>query len=357
MSEHHHSTSSLARFSPDGRSDLGQRPDRSPTQNPGAGQGPAGRSFYTSALDNQLQRALDRLKALHEGWAGLTDVIVCGPRAIPELRKLLFFAEPSGIFEPRCRVVSALAALGGYDVLVDYLCSSRENVDPVARAGEDAVRSAAARALGGVNKKGVLPLLIRLARERPSIGVAEALGAFGCPEAIPSLIHCLHEDETRAAAEAALRGIGRRARAALMRLAETKSPDESPSNIRARRASMSLLAEIGIAPWQEESIRRLAWDDSADISAYACIAYLSSGPHRDLGEILARMRQILPQLRGGARAVAQESLAEFSAARGPKAVEREAGPATAQGRPAKPKAQRRLLRLPQLREDVGGCGG
>lgn len=312
MSEHHHATNSLAALSPDGRlARVGQHaPSRSERHGLDWSQDPAAPPGYPQGSKEDLQRALDRLKALHEGWAGVADVVVFGSRAIPELRRLLFAAEPSGIFEPRCRAVAALAALGGYDVLIDFLSTPLEQSDPAARVGDEAVRSAAARALGGVTRKGVLPLLIKLAEERPSIGVVEALGVFGRREGIPSLIRCLDEDETRASAEAELRLMGQCTRRALLRLAETESPEGRPSNIRARRSAVKLLAELGIAPWQQMSLRRLAWDDDAEICAYACVACLGSRASQDAHEILDRLSQILPRLRGAVRQVAKDSLAD-----------------------------------------------
>lgn len=43
-------------------------------------------------LASDIQRALDRLKSLHDGDLGVPDIIACGRRAIPALRALLLEA-------------------------------------------------------------------------------------------------------------------------------------------------------------------------------------------------------------------------------------------------------------------------
>jgi hypothetical protein len=99
----------------------------------------------------RLERAIGKLKPLHDGDQGFVDVIACGRQAIPALRALLFERGPSGLFQTRCRAVEALAALG----------------------------------------------------------------ASGRVEAIPYLVEALAEDENRLAAEAALRNYGSLAHQAL----------------------------------------------------------------------------------------------------------------------------------------------
>jgi hypothetical protein len=101
---------------------------------------------------SSLQRALDRLLSLQDGDQGFLDVVACGSGALPALRRLLFTRDPSGLFQPRCRVVAALSALEVRDVLVaalsalevrdvlaDFLQAPRACADAVEAAGEDAV--------------------------------------------------------------------------------------------------------------------------------------------------------------------------------------------------------------------------
>jgi hypothetical protein len=106
----------------------------------------------------RVQRAIDKLKSLHDGDRGVIEIAACGRRAIPALRALLFEREPSGLYRPRCQAVKALAALEAYDALIEYLNAPRETADPVERIGEDAVINAAARALTGLHEARIFEL-------------------------------------------------------------------------------------------------------------------------------------------------------------------------------------------------------
>lgn len=117
----------------------------------------------------------DRTRSVHAPSATL---------ARQALRALLFEREPSGLYQPRCLAVRALAALEAYDVLVDYLnAAPREAADPVERVGEDAVINAAARALAGLHEARIFELLMSLAETRLLPGAIGALGRFGRVEA------------------------------------------------------------------------------------------------------------------------------------------------------------------------------
>ena len=104
-------------------------------------------SIVTLPLAPDIQRALERLKSLHDGDLGVLEIVACGRRAIPALRALLLEGEFSGIDHPRCRAVEALAALSAHDVLIEFLSAPRDVADPVNRTGEEAVINTAARAL------------------------------------------------------------------------------------------------------------------------------------------------------------------------------------------------------------------
>jgi hypothetical protein len=249
-----------------------------------------------------LARALQRLMALNEGYAGVTDVVACGKAAVPELGRILARTETSGIFEPRCRAISALMALGAADVVIAFLEAPRLIADPTARLGEEAVISTAARALAGTRNERVLRLLLALARRQPLGGVIEALGGLRIAEAIPGLVCGLYEDDTRKYAVAALRRHGRAARLALIRAATTPSRTPEPSScLRGRRAAMALLAEIGLAPWQANEVRPLSCDPDAGLSAYACRACLASGSEAERAETRRRLAALLPQLSASTR--------------------------------------------------------
>ena len=127
----------------------------------------------------RLRAAIDKLKSLHDGVRGVIEIVACGRQAVPALRALLFEREPSGLYQPRCLAVRALAVLEAYDVLVEYLNAPRAIADPVERVGEDAVINAAARALAGLHEARIFELLMSLAETRPLPGVVGALGRFG----------------------------------------------------------------------------------------------------------------------------------------------------------------------------------
>ena len=166
--------------------------------------------------DDAIQRAIGKLKSFHDGDIAVLEVVACGYRAIPALRTLLFERDPSGLFQVRVRAVDALEKLGAHEVLVEFLCTPRDVTDPVERLGEDAMISAAARALAYHSDQRVFELLLRLAHRPCLTGVIFALGTSGRPEAIPLLVEALSEDGSRTTAEAALKRIGAAARPALI---------------------------------------------------------------------------------------------------------------------------------------------
>jgi HEAT repeat protein len=250
-------------------------------------------------LASDVQRALDRLKSLHDGDLGVLDVVACGRRAIPALRALLLEGGSSGIYHPRCRAVEALAALGAHDVLIEFLNSPRDVADPINRTGEEAVISAAARALVDFPDERVFPLLLESAKRQPLVGVVEALGSFRRAEAIPCLIGALYEDYGRRAAEAALLRMGPKALPALLTAAAHPAPSaewESQSSRRARRSAVQLLTRIGVPFRQRSRLRILMEDADPEVSVHACRAYLASAHDDEKPEAIRRLVELLPRL-------------------------------------------------------------
>jgi len=90
--------------------------------------------------------ALVRLMSLAQGERGFIDVVACGPGIVSKLRRLLWRRDSTGIYEPPCRVVEALALLRAREALIEFLDTDRDIQDPIERAGEDAVVNAVARA-------------------------------------------------------------------------------------------------------------------------------------------------------------------------------------------------------------------
>ena len=75
---------------------------------------------------DRVERAIKKLKSLHDGDRGLIETVACGRRAISALRALLFEREPIGLFQVRCLAARALAGLEAYDVLIEFLEAPRD---------------------------------------------------------------------------------------------------------------------------------------------------------------------------------------------------------------------------------------
>lgn len=247
----------------------------------------------------QLAKAIGRLKSLHEGDAGLLDVLSCGRKAVPALRQILMTREPSGLYETRRRAVEALAQLRAFDVLEEYLETPRNISDPVELTGEEAVTNAAARALPRAQDPSVVDVLLRLTERNPLSGVVDALGELGCVAAAPYFIRALGEDFTRPAAEAALRKLGTSVRNALLDAAiGPAAPDtcEPESSRRSRRSALRLYAELVPVPLEDwPSIRRLTSDADPEIAVTACELCLGGPQEPERVDAAHRLVELLGQ--------------------------------------------------------------
>ena len=222
---------------------------------------------------DDVQHAIEKMKALLDGDIGVMDAVSCGRSAIPALRALLFAREPSGIYQPRCWAAQALSILGAFDILFEFLNTPHEASDPVERAGDDAVINAAARHLSVVRDDPVFRLFLDLTRRRYWPGVIAALGAFRREEAIPYLVGALAEDDCRLLAEPTLLTFGRAALPELLSAATFRYPSayvESETSIRKRRSALSLLMQIGVPPSSWPSLRDLVLDREPRIAVLAC---------------------------------------------------------------------------------------
>jgi hypothetical protein len=245
-----------------------------------------------------LERALERIMSLQDGDQGVLDVVACGQEAIPRLRHLLFRREPSGLYQPRCRVVEALAALGAQDVLRAFVDTDREINDPVERAGEEAVLNTAVRALRGEDDEAFFQRLLELASTRRLAGAIELLGTFRRPEALSCLIAALADDLARMAAEDAIRQYGRAAETALLAGATERIMQdgaETESSRRRRRAALGLLLEISGAAGLSRQ-QRDAWclDDDPWIALAGCRLALACGAPAERCAAIRRLLDMLP---------------------------------------------------------------
>lgn len=239
-----------------------------------------------------LTRALERLVSLQDGDLGVLDVVSFGADAVPPLQRLLFTREPSGLYQPRCHVVDALAALGARDVLRAFVQTDRNSADPVEAAGEEAVLNAALRALRGEQDDVFFQRLLTLAATRRLAGAIELLGGFRRPEALPCLVAALVDDVVRPTAEAAIRLYGRAAGPALIAGATERVVQdgaETDSSLRRRRAALELLAEIGgtadptrqqCAIWLSDDDPGIVLGGSRLVMAYGTPAERQDAAHR-----------------------------------------------------------------------------
>ncbi len=245
---------------------------------------------------SNIDRAIAKMKSLHDGDKGVLEVIACGREIIPALRAVLFEPEPSGLYQTRCLAVEALAALGAHDVLIEFLETEHTITDAIKRVGEDAVINAAALALANVRDQHVFRLLLRLAKRPCLTGVIGALGAHSNVDAIPALVAALEDDASRLTAETALKRQGPQARTALLRAVELKEPSaerESESSARRRRSALKLLAEIDESPATWQSLRQYVYDKDSKVAAIACETGLTRASDRERKQIVRHLIELL----------------------------------------------------------------
>ena len=253
--------------------------------------------FTCESLQFRIEHAVRRLKSLHEGDSGFLEVVDLGPDVVPALRRLLFEPEPSGLHQVRGRAAEALAALGAFDVLADFLVSRDPIADPVERLGEEVVIGAAAHAIARLREEWVYRLLRVLATHRCITGVLAGLGSFHRKDSIEIFIRALDEDEMRLTAEAILRVFGRAARSALIEAALDRGNadrSENESHLRKRRSALGLLLEIGIPPKKWLVLRPLMEDSDRQIALLACRFCFEFGSAQDLARSARRLIDLRP---------------------------------------------------------------
>lgn len=244
------------------------------------------------ATQARIDHALERLRSFHDGDAALLEVVGLGPSAIPGLRNLLFTREPSGLFQARCRAVEALALLKGFSVLADFLRLRRDPPDPVERLGEDAVKSAAGRALARLREPWVYELLLELARQRPLLGILAGVGSFLHDDSIPIFVDALGEDDLRLTAHGVLRSFGKPACPALIAAALDRDKSqhaESESHLRKRRSALVLLLDSKISRRSWPKLRELMDDHDLQVALLACELCLEIGSAQDRTKLCHRL--------------------------------------------------------------------
>ncbi len=223
-------------------------------------------------LERRIYEAIAKLRNLREGDHAVVELISCGHAAIKPLRDYVFTRDPSGMYQPRCQAITALAALGAKEALTEILTNLRTYDDPVEQTGEDAVASAAARALTAWKSEEMFSLLLRTAENKLLPGVIEALGDYRREEAMPVFSVALAEDFCRHAAENAFIKLGARACPALLKLATRQDigENESETSHRQRRSALNLFAEL----YRDDELPRELWrltdDNDPWIAFTAC---------------------------------------------------------------------------------------
>lgn len=232
------------------------------------------------------------MMSLHGGDLAVADVVACGEPAVRPLRGMLFRREPSGLFQVRCRAVEALASLGAFEVLMEFLAADHLASDPVERLGDDAVVNAAAVALAKTGDERVFRLLSGLARRPCLTGVVAALASYGRRETIPLLVDALEDDAARPVVATALLRFGRHARAALIDCAHRAVPSpvaESESSLRRRRSALALLNGAGVPLRSWPPLRSLIDDGDAKVAVFACKICLKSASPAEHGRAFAKL--------------------------------------------------------------------
>jgi hypothetical protein len=225
-----------------------------------------------AAPDQQIARLIKGLDSLTGGEEAAARLAECGAAAIPPLRSYLLRGRPRKIFQPRVWSVQALARLGGKDVLLEYLFLTKNIADPEDRFGEEAVESAAARALSAWPSESMFRTLMELSKRRTLAGLIDALVEYKRPECIPYFEHALEDDYYRPAAERAFVKLGAMSRETLAFSAVRPHPgpsEEAPASLRRRRSAIRALCEIGILDDHWRIIHELIMEPDMELAVTA----------------------------------------------------------------------------------------
>jgi hypothetical protein len=273
---------------------------------------------YTEAEIRQFVSELDSLNG-SEITAAL--LVGCGPRAIPPLREFLLHGRPRGIYQPRQRAVEVLAEVGAKNVLLEYLRRRQPMPDPVARFGEDAVRSTAARLLAHWLTDDVFDALLELAETQLLPGLVEALGEFRRVAAVPVLLRALGDDICRLPAEDALRKFGDRVRPHLVEAARRPLPapeEETPSSLRRRQSALRVLTELELSTADWERLGFLLDEHDPTLVLYAARIALDVATAEIQLRAIRRVIEVLPEADWFLRTEARNLFVEhFTLAQGP----------------------------------------
>ena len=248
--------------------------------------------------DSPIARLIQDAQSLHGGERAMAALVAYGQKVVPALREILFARDPSGIYQPRCWAVQALAKIGARRVLLEFLNYTNETQNPVERFGDEAVINTAARAVAAWQDEETFACLMRLTERGCLAGVVDALGEFRREETIPIFIHALGEDFCRASAERALKKLGAAARFALLQTVNERLPcasDENASSLRRRRSAFKvLLTEKGVTAVDWPRLAALQHEKDAQIAITACEICLEVADENEKITAIERLIELLP---------------------------------------------------------------
>src|SRR5579862_1512382 len=265
---------------------------------------------FTDEEIESLARGLDSLQG---GSMAAAALIGCGSRAVPALRAFLLSGRPRGIYQPRQLAVETLGKLGAKEVLLEYLSRAVPIKDPVARMGEDAVLSTAARELGRWQSEDIFERLSGMACERILPGIVETLGSFRRLQSFPYFLRALGDGVCRSWAEDAIRKIGNDAKELLLDAAGTKNPlgeEESGSSLQRRQWVLRILADLKLCERDWERVRHLLEETDPNIVITTARIGLDVAPVPDKWRAVRRMIEMLPPAGWFLRSEASAALAD-----------------------------------------------
>lgn len=259
--------------------------------------------------EQRIDDLVESLGSLQDGDHAVDMLVACGKKAIPRLSDFLLNRPPRTIALPRCRAVRALGELGACSTLIAYFKQYVRPQDGAVLFAEDAVRSACAQELARYPSTEVFQVLLAAARDRATGGLVLALGDFHRPEAVPLLFEVLEDDFCREDAMKSLRKLPEAVRqfGILSVRGLTGVTLGGPGAIRRRRATVQLLAEVGVSTSEWLDLRKyLRVEDASTVVAAARIGFVETS-EAEWPEII----EALFRIAGQANSLEEEEIEEL----------------------------------------------
>jgi len=212
------------------------------------------------------------------------EILARGRETVPALAAFLL-GRPTVLFEARAAAAECLGVLGGAEAeeaLVAVLTRhDLRQLTPAVRMAEQAVRNAAARALGRAGARQAVPALLAALGEQRLVGAGAALATLGEARAIPGLIDLL-EEPTHGEAADLLANFGAAAVPALAAALGDPRPGgewEAPGSVQRRALAAEILGRVGGA--EAAGALRGHLDDACARVRTACALALAAAHEGD----------------------------------------------------------------------------